>query len=205
MRTNYERLSDSSSASGGPRSDLTESVVLLQRFQAGDVECLDRLWARYLPRLKRWAHGRLPPPSRGATATDDLVQDAFVRSLAHLRTFQPRNTYSLVAYFRTIILNEVRDFARQASSRPRQEEIEPDVHVDRGPSPLEQALGAQALERYERARATLSPGDQEIVVAFVELRCTDAEIMELFEKPTIDAARRARGRALMRLAKAMET
>lgn len=36
------------------------SLTLLERAQAGDRAALDPLIARYLPRLQRWASGRLP-------------------------------------------------------------------------------------------------------------------------------------------------
>jgi DNA-directed RNA polymerase specialized sigma24 family protein len=60
------------------------------------------------------------------------------------------------------------------------------------------------LERYHRALDSLSQDDQDIVLAVIELGCTDRELAELFEKPTTNAARMARGRAVARLARAME-
>jgi RNA polymerase sigma-70 factor, ECF subfamily len=185
-------------------STQTASEDLVRRFQGGDEDALERLWARYLPRLRRWAHGRLPPSVRGGTDTEDLVQDAFVRSLAHLRTFTPRGSSKLFAYFRTIVLNQIRDFARQAARRPRRDEIDPEMHVDRDPSALEQVIGRELLESYEEALATLSDDEQALILAFVELRCSDAELAELFEKSSVGAARMARGRALARLASAMK-
>jgi RNA polymerase sigma factor (sigma-70 family) len=188
----------------GPLTNLTRSEDLVRRYQAGDDAALERLWARYLPRLRSWAHGRLPPAARSHTNTDDLVQDAFVRSLVHLRTFRPEGSGRLFAYFRTIVLNQIRDYARQVGRRPRQEELEIEEHVDQEPSALEQLIGAEVLDRYEAAIVTLSEEDQALILAFIELRCTDAELAELFEKPTANAARMARGRALARLAQAMK-
>jgi RNA polymerase sigma-70 factor, ECF subfamily len=188
-----------------PLSTYTASEDLVRKFQAGDEAALERLWSRYLPRLRRWAHGRLPPAARSHTNTDDLVQDAFVRSLAHLRTLKPQGSGGLFAYFRTIVLNQIRDYGRQLSRRPRQEELDPEAQAGREPSALEQIIGAQALERYEAALVTLSEEDQAMVLAFIELRCSDAELAELFEKPSANAARMARGRALARLAEGMKS
>jgi hypothetical protein len=39
-------------------------MTLLARAQAGDREALDLLIIRFLPRMRRWAHGRLPPFAR---------------------------------------------------------------------------------------------------------------------------------------------
>jgi RNA polymerase sigma-70 factor (ECF subfamily) len=188
-------------SAGGP----TLSTELLRRFQEGDHEALDRLWQRYLPRLRRWAHGRLPAPARSALSTDDLIQDAFVRSLARLRVLVPEPGGNLFGYFRVIVLNLVRDQARQIRRRPTAEPLDADEFQHGGPSPLESVIGRQILVRYEAAVAMLSEADQQLIAAFVELRCTDRELAELFDKPTPSAARVARARALGRLARAMAT
>jgi RNA polymerase sigma-70 factor (ECF subfamily) len=192
------------SSSSAPLTNVTASTDLVRQFQAGDEGALERLWSRYLPRLRRWAHGRLPPAARSHTNTDDLVQEAFVRSLAHLRTLDPRGGGALFAYFRTIVFNQIRDYARQVSRRPRQEELDAEAEVGREPSALEELIGAEVLERYEAAMALLPEEDQAMILAFVELRCSDAELAELFEKPSANAARMARGRALARLAEKMK-
>jgi RNA polymerase sigma factor (sigma-70 family) len=183
----------------------THSEELILRLQKGDGEARARLWTRYLPRLKRWARGRLPPASRDNTSTDDLVQDAFVRSLSALQTMKPRGPRSVFAYFRMIVLNQIRDHARQSARRPRRDIVDWDLHATPSPSPLEEVLGLEALGRYERALCDLSEDDQHLVLAFIELRCTDRELAELFEKPSPAAARMARARALGRLARAMES
>jgi RNA polymerase sigma factor (sigma-70 family) len=186
-----------------PITGETCTEELVRRLQNGDQHALDRLWARYLPRLKQWARGRLSPAMRDQTSTDDLVQDAFVRSLARLQTLQPRGPRSVSGYFRTIVLNQIRDYARQNTRRPRREIVDWDTHVHPDPSPLEALLGREEIRRYERALETLPEEDQHLVIAFVELRCTDRELADLFEKPSPSAARVARGRALGRLARAM--
>ena len=182
----------------------TATRELITRFQAGDQQSLERLWARYLPRLKKWAHGRLPRHGQNPADTDDLIQDSFVRSLAHLRTLQPRGPQSLMSYFKVIILNQIRDYVRQSVRRPTTEIGETTEPPAGEPSPLEQLLGREVLERYQRALLSLREDDQQLVLASVELTLSDAEIAELFEKPSVDAARMARGRALARLGRAME-
>ena len=49
---------------------------LVERAKGGDSEALERLLARAMPRLRRWATGRLPRWTRDLTDTDDLVQEA---------------------------------------------------------------------------------------------------------------------------------
>ena len=50
------------------------SVDLLERAQAGDRAALDAPVARYLPRLRRSASGRLPRWARDRADTQDLVR-----------------------------------------------------------------------------------------------------------------------------------
>jgi RNA polymerase sigma factor (sigma-70 family) len=132
------------------------------------------------------------------------VQEAFVRSLARMRTLQARGPQTLFAYFKMIVLNEIRDYARKMTRHPVEGGLDLDEHVHGGPSPLESAVGSELLERYQRALKTLSGSDQETIIAVVELRLTDDEIAELFEKPSANAARMQRARALARLGRAME-
>ena len=186
-----------------PLTNSTATSDLLHEFQLGDDGALERLWSRYLPRLKRWARGRLPCPGRNAADTDDLIQDAFVRSVAHLRTLKLRRSQSLFAYLKMIILNQVRDYVRN-SARWNMSELHDSDHAGVQASPLEQVLGQETLARYQTALSSLSEDDQDVILAVVELGCDDREIVELFEKPSLDAARMARGRALVRLARAMQ-
>lgn len=57
-----------------------ETVRLLGLIRAGDTGALDELLARILPRLRRWAHGRLPKASRGMLDTGDIVQSVAARA-----------------------------------------------------------------------------------------------------------------------------
>jgi RNA polymerase sigma-70 factor (ECF subfamily) len=185
-----------------PPSASTEE--LLHLFQGGDRAALQQLWLRYLPRLRRWAHGRLPRASRNAANTEDLIQETFLRTVERLRTLVPRGPRSVFAYFRTVVLNQIRDYARQNTRRPGQDVLDPERHGTSDPSPLEQLLGREVLVNYDRALSTLREEEQQIIVAYVELRCSDRELAELFEKPSADAARVARARALARLIKALK-
>jgi RNA polymerase sigma-70 factor (ECF subfamily) len=71
-------------------------------------------------------------------------------------------------------------------------------------SPLEHAIGREALERYEGALARLKPEDQEAIIGRVELGCTYGELAESLGKPSSEAARKAAQRALVRLIEEME-
>jgi RNA polymerase sigma-70 factor (ECF subfamily) len=183
-------------------SDLPSSLTLLQRAQAGDRPALDLLIARYLPRMERWASGRLPLWARDLAETDDLVQETLFQTFRKIEGFDIRGEGALQAYLRQAILNRIRDELRRAKRRPAREALDPDAE-DQTRSPLERAIGQQAVDRYERALAALEPEDREAIVARIELGYTNREIAELLDKPTPNAARMAVHRAIVRLARAM--
>ena len=58
------------------------TFALLACVRAGDDRTLEPLFARYLPRLRRWASGRLPRWVRDAGDTQDLVQDTLLSVLS---------------------------------------------------------------------------------------------------------------------------
>ena len=183
-------------------SSLHSSLTLLERARAGDSAALESLIARYLPRLQRWASGRLPRWARDIADTQDLVQESLYRTFKGIERFEPRGEGALQAYLRQAILNRIREELRRAKRRPAKSELDPQAAAD-ARSPLEEAIGQEALERYERALAMLRREDRELVVARIELGHTNQEIAELFNKPTANAARMAVERAIVRLANAM--
>lgn len=178
------------------------TLVLLERAQAGDGAALERLCARYLPRLKRWAHGRLPHESRDLVDTDDIVQDTLLRTIRNVGAFEPRREGAFQAYVREALANRIRDEARRVRRRPPHNEPASDPAAP-GPSPLEEAIGAEALEQYEAALHRLRDEERAAIIARIELGLPYDEVADALSKPSADAARMAVGRALLRLAKEM--
>ena len=184
------------------RPELHSSLTLLERARAGDREALESLIARYLPRLQRWASGRLPRWARDMAETQDLVQEALFQTFKRIERFEPRGEGALHAYLRQAILNRIREELRRAKRRPARSELDSAAEDD-ARSPLAAAIGQEAIDRYERALAQLRPDDRQLVVARIELGYTNREIAELLDKPTPNAARMATERAVVRLAKEM--
>ena len=184
-----------------PAIDPASSLSLLARARAGDESALNDLLARYLPRLERWATGRLPGFARDLCDTHDLVQDTLIRAFKGWDRFEARGDGAIGAYLRQAVLNRMRDEIRRVKRQPERAEL-----TD-GPtsaaSPLEEAVGAETLERYERALAQLRDSDREAVVAAVEMHYTPEELAAVLGKPTANAARVAVVRALQRLAEQM--
>jgi RNA polymerase sigma factor (sigma-70 family) len=187
---------------GAQDASATASLVLLERVRAGDTAALNRLMDRYLPRLSRWASGRLPRWARGLSDTDDLVQDTLIRSVANLGHFEARGEGALQAYLRGAVMNRIRDEIRHKRRTPALGPLDPTIAAD-GHSPLESAIGSEALARYDRALERLDDETREAIIARIEMGCSYAEIAESMGKPSPDAARMAVSRALVRLAEEM--
>jgi RNA polymerase sigma-70 factor (ECF subfamily) len=177
------------------------SFTLVERACQGDERALNDLCARYLPRLERWAHGRLPAWARGPMDTHDLVQEALAGVAHRIQHFEPHHKGAFQAYVRQALLNRVRDQIRYAGRRPVTYLDSEKVSSD--PSPLEAAIGLQALERYEAALERLKPADRHAIILRVELGCPLAEVAEALDKPSLAAAHMAVSRALVRLAAEM--
>jgi RNA polymerase sigma-70 factor (ECF subfamily) len=183
-------------------SDNETSFQLLLRARNGDSDAVDLLCARYLPRLHRWARGRLPRSARGAVDTGDVVQEVLIRVIKRIHVFSPRDEGAFQAYLRQALTNRFRDEARRANVHPLREAIE-NAWVWDGPSPLEQAIGNEGIERYEAALGRLREGDQRAIVARCEWGMSHQEVAEILGKNSASAARVAIHRALIRLATEM--
>ena len=175
------------------------TVTLLTRARAGDSEALEELFARFLPGLRKWASGRLPRWARDLADTPDLVQEVLLATFRRIESFDHRGEGALRAYLRQAVMNRIRDELRRAHRHPARTELD-ECLPDEGPSPLEAAVGFEAIEHYEAALQRLSDGDRELVIARVEMGLTYAELASATGRPSADAARMAVGRALLRLA-----
>jgi RNA polymerase sigma factor (sigma-70 family) len=183
----------------GPESSWNSTLTLLVRAKAGDQAAMDDLFSRYLPLLTRWSRGRLPQWARDAADTQDLVQETLLKTFKQIEGFDHRGEGALHAYLRQAVMNRIRDAVRSANRRPPIEELDPAAE-DSGRSPLELAIGAEAVEKYDAALDRLSEEERELIVGRVELGLTYAEVAEAVGKPSPNAARMAVSRALVKLA-----
>jgi RNA polymerase sigma-70 factor (ECF subfamily) len=176
---------------------------LIDRARDGDQEAVERLFARHLAPLQRWARGRLPQWAGDAADTDDLVRDALLKTFKRIGEFDPRRVGALHAYLRQVVVNRVRDELRREGRRPDATGLD-EAELQANGSPLEEAIGQEAKERYERALARLRPEECDVIVARVEMDYTYDELAQVLGKPTPAAARKAAQRALVRLAEEMK-
>jgi RNA polymerase sigma factor (sigma-70 family) len=177
---------------------------LLAKAQDGDEKALAELLGRLLPRLKRWARGRLPDWCRDLADTDDLVQDAVMRTLKHIPSFEPRGDAALEIYFRRVLLNRVREEVRRTRPQAsRRADLADDLTASH--SAFAAADELRARLHYETALESLDHDDRLAVVGRLELGYTFSELAGVLGKRTPDAARKHTERAVALLAERMRT
>jgi len=177
----------------------TSSARLLSAARRGRSSALDRLLTRQLPRLRRWAHGRLPRWARSIADTADLIQDALLRTLGRLDTFEPRGRHALAAYLREAVRNRIRDEHRRVGRRGLPSVVT-DAHAGALPSPFDAAVTGAMEARYRAALGRMTPVDRELIVARFEMGLAFDDVAVATGRPTAAAARMAVTRAMSKLA-----
>jgi len=207
-------VSDTSSKTSKPSGRPTDgeptllsdepTIELVVRAREGDRMAVEALLQRSIPSLRRFAHGRLPAAARGTLDTGDLVQETVLHVLRRLDTFEPRHVGAMQAYLRQSVINRIRDEVRRIGRHPTPTELPEDLASEM-PSPLEEAVRAEAYERYRAVLVQMSPRDREMVVARIEAQWNLGEIAQRFNMRTVDGARMAVTRALRRLMDRLKT
>jgi RNA polymerase sigma-70 factor, ECF subfamily len=174
------------------------SLSLLARAQGGDAIALEALMGRFLVRLQRWAHGRLPASARTLVDTDDVVQDTLLNTFRRLEHFQPRHDGALLAYLREAVANRIRNELRRRTLTV-DAAVAPDGLPALAPSPLEQAVSRDALHKYDQALAALDDNERTAIIGRLEMGYTYDALARAMDRPSPDAARKLTERALRRL------
>jgi RNA polymerase sigma-70 factor (ECF subfamily) len=179
--------------------DVDSTLELLKRAHDGDRTAVDVLIERCIPPLRRWAHGRLPQFARSEYQTEDLVQEAVMRVLRRLDSFESRRVGALQAFLRQTVRNLICDEIRKVRHRHISLEF-PDEVEDEQLSALETLIAKEKVERYEMAMKRLQSVDRELIVARFEMGLAFDDVAVATGRPTAAAARMAVTRAMGRLA-----
>jgi RNA polymerase sigma-70 factor (ECF subfamily) len=184
-------------------TSLESTASLLIRVREGHAPAREELMGRYVAMLGRWAHGRVPRAARDLVDTDDLVQSTLIRALSHLDTFESRGEGAFLGYLRQVLLNQIRDEARRARRRPQHTELDESFESASTPSPLEETIGRERLDRYEASLAQLGEAQRGAVVLRIEMGMRYRDIAEALGVPSANAARSLVGRGMVHLAQLM--
>jgi RNA polymerase sigma-70 factor (ECF subfamily) len=143
---------------GAPSAAGVDERDLVLRVQQGDTDAFDALVRGYIRRARGIARRLMQDPDDA----DDLVQDAFLRALEKIGSFDPARAFG--PWFFRILVNAGNDVFRRRATRPT--EPEPADITSPAPTPDRQVEGAEIRQRFEQALAELPPRQRLIVWSF---------------------------------------
>src|SRR5262245_36204335 len=91
---------------------------LVERARGGDEDAVNRIVARVIPQLRRYARGRLPPYARSIHDTESIVQDTVAKAFRLFGQIELHHSGALLAYLRRAIANRITDEVRRARREP---------------------------------------------------------------------------------------
>ena len=187
-----------------PADDATTSTLeILDQARTGDRSAVRELIERATPGVRRWARGRLPHYARSDGDTEDVMQDVVFRMLKNITHLQDLTVAGLQAYLRQSVINRIRDRIRGSMRRGGGPVELPEQLADAGPSPLEEAIKGERLDRFLAALGRLRPADRQVIIWRIELGYSAAEIASRLGKSPA-AAGMAVTRAVARLAQELK-
>lgn len=155
--------------------DSRPSKRLVDHAAAGDAQALDQLFTRSLPRLRRLLALKAGAALRDAEL-DDLVQEAYLEATRQFHDYTYQGPDSFFRWLATVALHRLANLQRMAAAQKRDKRRERPLQddgstlvpggvqpADAGPGPRTLLVGAELQERVERALATLSDDDREVI------------------------------------------
>lgn len=180
-----------------PGPEPAGTLELVRGAQAGDARALAALLERHQGRIRALVRQRLGPELRRELDSGDLVQEALVEVVEAFPRFELRDERSFVRWLATLVENRLRELARFHGREKRDlrrrvalpsEDGSVAGPADPGPSPSQEARGAEAEERLTAALAELPAHWR----AVLELRRTGLDFDALAERLELKSAGAAR-------------
>ena len=184
--------------------DLSESMLLARKAQAGDPTAKDALVARYYERVRAMVRKRMGGDLRSGVESGDIVQDAMLNAASHFDQFEVRSHAELVGWFARVVENTIHSARRRANAQKRDRKREVSLQDLAGPTDDSQVEFQPADEdglpdrdvelreedeRMRKAIRTLEELHQRVLLLHIEEELSWAEIAERLGLSSPDAAR----------------
>lgn len=165
--------------SSQPRNAGPDSVTLVRRAQAGELEAFDRLFERYYGPVKHIVRVRIGPEIRASHESDDVLHEALIEAIRAFDRFEIREDAGLIDWLAKIVENRVKAMVRhgRAAKRDRDAEIALDhirssistgnLRLDleaNSPSPEEQADQHEQISILGRCLEQLEPKFRQVIM-----------------------------------------
>lgn len=97
------------------------TITLIRRYQGGDRDAVERLFTRYLPRVRQIVALRTSRSVSSLAGEDDIVQEAMVRAFRNLDHFQESSEGTFRDYLARCVESSIRDAWRHGTAARRDE------------------------------------------------------------------------------------
>src|SRR5579871_6856854 len=191
--------------------DAPEFCRLLAAARRGSVDALGQLFEWSAPWLLRAAARELIHDRHAKTTAADCVQDAYLEAQRDFTRFTGSRRGEFLNWLRRILLHNLSDHRRRYLTRTRDFSLErPLSEVTKSVSliasdeaPAEQVVAQEEARQLQSALLRLTRDYREVIRLRNEEGRSFAEIAELMDKPSEDAARKLWKRALHSLRHAL--
>ncbi|MBI5433631.1 MAG: sigma-70 family RNA polymerase sigma factor [Planctomycetes bacterium] len=196
--------------------DITQSVDLVHRAQAGDREALNRLFARYYERVRRIVRVRLGPELRALLDSGDILQETFAAAVSAFDRFEMREEASLIRWLATLAERQItaaadrygalkRDRKREVPLSPVNPASSSSPHgrdlSASGPLPIDEVAGEEEATLVDDAIRELPEEYRELILWRDYAGAEWDVVARETGRPTAAAARMMHSRAMVELTK----
>jgi RNA polymerase sigma-70 factor (ECF subfamily) len=196
--------------------DLTLTVDLVRRAQAGDSEALDRICARYWPRVLRIVRMTIGPGLRHQLESQDIVQQSWLEALKSFDRFEMREEGSLIRWLARVVERQICAAADHAGAQKRgggrpaltgagsstAPGLGPTVE-DAAPGPCDRVAEQEQLAQVDHCVRDLPELERELVLRRDYAGESWRAIAEALGLPSADAARMRHAAAKVLLVRSM--
>jgi RNA polymerase sigma factor (sigma-70 family) len=194
-----------------PPEPYERTISLLRAARAGDAEARERLFARYLPRVRQIVALRIGKRLRQLGEIEDIVQEVLLKILGGLEQLEPRSEAHLRNWLARCVENQVIDHARGLSREKRGggrvlrfSDLDSGVLrsslLDAGVStPSEHAQASELAQRFEDALLSMASHHRELIILRAVCGMSFEDLADELGLSTPGAVRVAYSRALRRL------
>ncbi len=192
---------------------LTQTIELLRRAQAGNAEALDALFQKYYERVRRVVRMRLGRQLRSRLDSGDILQETFLAALKSFDRFEVRDESAFVHWLSRIAEHQIRDAAdyHGAQKRDMARQVPLDAGddsrrlgidlVSQGMLPAEAVSRDEDTALLEDCLADMPDEYRELIIMREYVGASWETIAEETGRPSPDAARMKHSTAMVELAK----
>lgn len=199
--------------------ELTQSLDLVLRAQAGDSAALNRLFERYSERVRRIVRLRLGSKLRESLDSGDILQETFLAAVKSFDNFEMREEASLINWLSRLAERQIIAAADYHGAKKRDVHRQVRIHApsssqscsatialaDETPAPLEKLTEIERNGIVDGCIDQLSPEYRELILLRNFAGASWESVAEDTGRPSAAAARMMHARAMIELGKLLRT